>query len=735
MRLFFLFFLLSGFCGLVYQVVWLRIAMASFGVTTPLVSIVLSVFMAGLAAGSWAAGRLARRLEHLGPGGFLRLYAGTELLIGVSGIAVAPLLGLGRAALGSSEGEAAWASGSYYLASAAWIAGVLLPFCVCMGATFPLAMAGIRASVSDDSPRSFSFLYVANVLGAVAGALGSAFVLIELLGFRKTLLVAAAVNAAVGALALVASFRSVRAPTQRDSAPRPTARKMPDAGIGLAFLFTTGLVSLALEVVWTRQFVPFQGPVVYAFATLLAVYLAATALGSRVYRAHASRRAGIVTEFPWATAGVMTGTSGLVALLAADPRLPLASGLLAGGLRVAIGIVPFSAVLGFFTPMLVDRISGGSPDRAGTAYAVNTLGCIVGPVLSGFVLLPHLGERWTTVLLVVPLFALGLVGRSGGAANRATRARNVGLVAVSLLLILFTKDIETMYPKRVVRRDYTATVIATGEGMEKRLLVNGQGITNLTPITKMMAHLPLASLNRPPRNGLVLCLGMGTSYRSMLSWGIPATAVELVPSIPALLGYYHADGATLIRNPLGRIVVDDARRFLERTGETFDVIVIDPPPPPEAAASSLLYSSEFYESARKRLSADGILQQWLPEGEAILIASAAKSLRGQFRYVRAFRSLEGWGIHFLASGRPIERRSGGQLASRLPEAAAIDLVEWGPEPTPELQLGTVMAEEIPFPEILALAPDAPVLTDDRPVNEYYFLRRLADRPEGLRTYR
>ena len=76
---FFAFFILSGFCGLVYQVVWLRIAMATFGVTTPLVSIVLSVFMAGLAAGGcMGAGRLAGRLEGLGPGGFLRLYAGAS---------------------------------------------------------------------------------------------------------------------------------------------------------------------------------------------------------------------------------------------------------------------------------------------------------------------------------------------------------------------------------------------------------------------------------------------------------------------------------------------------------------------------------------------------------------------------------------------------------------------------------------------------------------------------------
>ena len=67
-------------------------------------------------------------------------------------------------------------------------------------------------------------------------------------------------------------------------------------------------------------------------------------------------------------------------------------------------------------------------------------------------------------------------------------------------------------------RDSTATVIATGAGMDKQILVNGYGMTSLTPITKMMAHLPLAFLDRPPQNALDICFGMGTTFRSLLSW-------------------------------------------------------------------------------------------------------------------------------------------------------------------------------------------------------------------------
>src|SRR6185295_347951 len=105
---FFVFFLISGFCSLVYEVVWLRLAMAQFGVTTPLVSIVLSVFMAGLALGSWGAGRLARRLEAR-PVLLLRLYAAAELTIALSATAVPLLLSYGRSRLVGQGAASEWA--------------------------------------------------------------------------------------------------------------------------------------------------------------------------------------------------------------------------------------------------------------------------------------------------------------------------------------------------------------------------------------------------------------------------------------------------------------------------------------------------------------------------------------------------------------------------------------------------------------------------------------------------
>jgi spermidine synthase len=417
-------------------------------------------------------------------------------------------------------------------------------------------------------------------------------------------------------------------------------------------------------------------------------------------------------------------------LLVTDPRIHVQPYL--NILLILCGIGPFCAVAGFMTPMLVDRWSRGNPDRAGRAYAVNAVGCILGPLLAGFVLLPLFGERWSLLVLAIPFFGFGwwsLIAGTGAEAAGESRASLAPLLAAasiaSLLIVTFTRDFETLFPEGRVRRDYTATSIAVGKGMARMLLINGVGITSLTPITKMMAHLPLASLPAPPRNVLVLCFGMGTSFRSALTWDVPVTVAELVPSVPSLFGYFHADAGQIIHSPHATVVIDDARRFLERTRESFDVIIIDPPPPVESAGSSLLYSTEFYQVALSHLRPGGILQQWLPTGDATATSAFAQSLRQSFADVRVFQSIEGWGYHFLASASPMKRLSAATLAARLPAAAARDLIEWGPASSAVSQFENLLGRERPIDELIQADPSAPLLTDDRPVNEYYLLRRLA----------
>jgi spermidine synthase len=723
MMWFFAFFFFSGFCGLLYELIWLRLAMAQFGVTTALTSLVLSTFMAGLGVGAWGTGAL---IKHYGSRlGFpaLRLYATSELLIGFSALMVPLQLEWGHRIVESFALRAPMSSGSFYLVSGAWIAVTLVPWCACMGATIPLAMYAIGTDSKQTGGRSFSFLYLATVFGAIAGALVPLY-FIEMYGFRSTLRMGAALNAIIASSAFILSFsypeRGSAAKTHDLGAP---SRPLRPSKTVLLLLFTTGLATMGMEILWIRLFAPFIGPIVYAFAFILSSYLFATFLGSRGYRIW-SVHSHVENRLAWISLSLL----GLLPLVTSDPRIGLSPLL-----RVFLGVAPFAGVIGFLTPMLVDRWSGGDPDRAGRAYAVNILGCILGPLLAAFLLLPKFGEHISMLLLVLPWLAMAVPWQRPVSVRFSQRLAAMAIVLAAIAVGIFTKDYETQFPVRKVLRDSTATVIATGEGMKKRLITNGVGITELSPITKMMAHLTLASLDHAPRNVLVICFGMGTTFRSVNSWKVPETVVELIPSVPKLFTYYHADGEQILESSLSHVVIDDGRRYLERSPQKYDAIIIDPPPPVQTAGSSLLYSEEFYSLIKERLTPDGIFQQWLPSGDDALQVAVARALKESFPYVRVYHSIEHGGLHFLGSMTPIPVRDSGQLVARMPAAAIVDMMEWGPGKTPTDQFDRILMNGITLNEIIAFSPDAPALRDDRPVNEYYMFRQQSFRLFSMET--
>jgi spermidine synthase len=611
------------------------------------------------------------------------------------------------------SGQAGISSGAYYLFSGLWLAFSMVPWCACMGATIPLAMCAIRREPQNEARRSFSFLYLANLMGAVAGAiLPLAFV--EVLGFRGALRIGTALNFAVALSAVLVSVKS-RAinPREASRATEPAAHTEAGNGI-LVLLFLTGLTTMCMEVVWIRLFTPSIGPMVYSFALILASYLFATFYGSRVYRFW-SRNHLLEGRLVWITLPLL----GLLPLLTTDLRVPLAPGW-----RVFLGVAPFSGVIGFLTSMLVDRWSGGEPSRAGRAYAVNVLGCIVGPLLGGFLLLPFLGERFSLLVCVLPFIAIPALRTKGSALKLPHQILAFSAAAGALFIFFWTNDFESRFARRAVLRDSTATVIATTDESTgaKYLLVNGMGMTDLKLITKMMAHLTLASHKQPPQETLIICFGMGTTFRSGLSWGIPTTVVDLVPSVPKLFPYYHPDAAQVVASPLAHIIVDDGRRYLERSSRTYDSIIVDPPPPGPAAGSSLLYSADFYALVKEHLRNGGIFQQWLPRGDRATQAAVARALKNSFPYVRVFQYRGSPGWYYLASLTPIPLRSSAELASRMPPKAAADLTEWGPASTPEKQFDLVLQNEVTLDSLIHLSPETPPLQDDRPINEYYFLR-------------
>jgi spermidine synthase len=463
---------------------------------------------------------------------------------------------------------------------------------------------------------------------------------------------------------------------------------------------------------------------VYSFALIVFAYLGATLLGSSWYRRDLRRNA--VKSI--AQLSALLAVAIFLPIVLNDVRLLWDTDDLRGYLSAAVllmSIGPFCALLGYLTPSLIDKEAQGDPARAGRAYAVNVLGCILGPLFASYVLMPWVGEKFGLILLGLPflVFFLFTIGSLASLYRWA-----IGFPAAALLLwslfgsLDFANFLSARLLKVETRRDYAASVVSMGDGFNKHLFVNGVGMTALTPITKFMVHLPLVFHRGKPESVLVICFGMGTTYRSALSWDVNTTVVELVPSVVKAFGFYHADAARVLSNPHGDIVVDDGRRFLRRTREKFDVIVVDPPPPLEAAGSSLLYSEEFYELAKQRLKPNGILQAWSPGESSVVEQAVVRSVKNAFPYVRCFHSVTGWGLHMLASMEPIDAWTPEQIALSMPIAAAGDLLEWAPSQNLPAYFAEVLSREIPPDQLLNPNPEIRI-TDDRAFNEYFLLRR------------
>ncbi len=440
-RVLFLLFFLSGFSSLVYQVVWTRMAFASFGIITPVLSVVLSIFMLGLAVGSWAGGRYIPGMTMRTGSSAVFFYAGAELIIGFGAFGVPKLFSLGENLLLASGKTD---SLLYLTLSALVLAVALLPWCVCMGATFPFMMAFIRERDRKNT-ESFSFLYLANVLGAMSGTFLSAMVCIELLGFHHTLWLAAAGNFTIALISCWLGWQpkpSVAGQAITDALPdeareTPASLKGPGSSGGRMLkwiLFSTGFVAMAMEVVWTRAFTPVLKTQVYSFAMIVFTYLGATFLGSWLYR----RDLRLKQQKPMQVLMPALAILAFFPVVMNNPKIVVASYWEASihfysAILLLASIVPFCALLGYLTPSLIDEYAGGNPTMAGSAYATNVLGCILGPLLACYILLPMVSERTALILLSLPFLIFCFQLR-----QRFSRQKGMVLTAILTLALLWS---------------------------------------------------------------------------------------------------------------------------------------------------------------------------------------------------------------------------------------------------------------------------------------------------------
>lgn len=755
----YLLFLLSGMAALVYQVIWARWLGLTFGNTTTSVSIILGAFMLGLALGSWAAGRRVRRL-----GSPMLAYALLEVGIGVFALAF-PLLAAGveRIYTGLATAES---PGAVTIASRAALAFALLLLpTTLMGATLPLLTEFFRRAPRHDRSWRVGMLYAANTAGAALGVAMASFVGIELLGIRGTTVAAAGLNFAVGAIGFRLSKRSA-AGELPPRAPAPAADAARARTVLLALALSGGL-ALASEVLWTRTLQILIGNATYAFATILVVYLVGVASGSaafaRVVKGSARLELWMVALLLGMGAWTVLASfafEGLQAHVAAYSRQLLTPGALLGiYLEVATLLLPLALLSGALFPVGTRLLEPGAEDAGGElvarAYAWNTLGAVAGSILAGFVIAVYF-DYFQALAVAGGLYAAAALAVAALVARHAEPRWAVAAGLLPCLLLggyclaqlrgesRFVRQLESFRADWHVAyhspglQGVTTAIRRGDDPLASTLLVNAQGMTAKLTDTKMMAHLPML-LHPNPQETLVVCFGMGTTFRSALTHGGRVTAVELVPEVFEAFDAFYADAADVRANPNGRMRVNDGRNFLKLTRQRFDVITVDPPPPIDGAGVTNLYSREFVTLARQRLAPGGIFAHWLPlpgtySGLESLstLQMLLKTIAAEFPHVMVTQAVNGVGLHVLASETPIQLDLQ-RIAARLEDPrVAGDLREWQPvplgffsqlQPWDALSLTLVQGNRRLLITVSGIE-EVPLLTDDRPRLEFDLWRSL-----------
>lgn len=755
--------LLSGGCALIYQTVWFRELRLIFGSSTFASAAVLAIYMGGLGLGAALFGRRADK--HPRP---LAMYGVLEIVAAVAA-ALSPLLAaLVRSAYVAAGGLSGLGTVGASIVRLLLAVLILAIPTIAMGGTLPAAARAVL-DPSDSRRRNLALLYGVNTLGAVIGTLLATFALIETLGSRGTLWAAAALNAVVGVVAIIVARRQ---PAIAEDAPaeRPEAGAIPRERFILAATAIAGFVFFAMELVWYRMLAPLLGGSTFSFGAILAVALAGIGLGGAAY-------AFVGRDKP-ATFQGLALTCALEALFLAAPfalgdRIALFGHALqslrmfgfAGSVSawmVISAIVVFlpAFVAGIQFPLLIALLGRGRASagrQVGVAYAMSTVGSILGSLIAGFILLPLVGAVISWKLLVAALVALSIAAafvqvRRFDARLMAVPAA-VGALAIAFLFAQGptamwrhsgigagrarvtqnpndTRDAVNLNRRALVwETDGRESSVALVSVDDIAFVVNGKtdGTALADAATQVMSGLLGALLHPDAKTAMVIGLGTGSTAGWLAA--VPTMdrvdVVELEPAIVGLSEIYAPINHRVLENPKVKIAVEDAREVLLTRRDTYDLIFSEPSNPYRAGIASL-FTREFYAGVKKRMAKDALFIQWMQayEVDARTVQAVVRTLQAEFQQVELWHT-NGGDLLLVARVEPgaysVDRVR--TLARSTPFKEALAFA-WGVSDA-EGVFSRFVANDA-FLKGLTAGHDELVNTDDKNFVEFSFARSVGD---------
>jgi spermidine synthase len=676
-------FFLSGLSGLVYELVFSKLLGTIFGITAYAAATVLAAFMGGLALGSALASRGADRNERP-----LRSYAWIELAIALYMLAVPALMGLVRAGYVELGRTAPLSLPQLNLLRFLLGSAVIVVPAALMGATLPL-LARHFARQGEGSGATVARLYALNTFGAAAGCFAANYLLLPWTGIYGAVAAGVALNLYVGFRALRLD-RAAAAPSvlPRLAVPEPEPALRRDRALLLA-AGLTGLLAFAYEVSWIHLLGVVVGTSAYAFGDMLLALLLGIAAGSLWIARHPAPPERQLARLARCQFGVGIAVALTLPLWDRLPVLFRVAGYLLPGfyLREAVRLaasllvmaVP-ACLMGVSFPLLIESLGGGQARlgrRVGSAYALNTLGAILGSTLTGFWLLPVLGSRHALLATALASVLLGalLLSLLGSAERKAGRrwllAAAVVLLAAwiafpgwdyKVLLSGYNvyfggapKYQRMLYVHEDVAGGVTSVALLPGNELELRTNGKFEGSNRRQMEAQWGFALIPVMVSRGRERAAVIGLGTGVTAGTLARFPYRRIDVaEIAPGIAEAARRFFADvNGQVLSDPRVRLHLEDGRNLLLLADTaSYDLITVEVTSIWFAGAANV-YSRDFFRLVRDRLAPGGVFQQWVQfhHLDPLDILRILNTLRQIFPHVTLWRS-GGQGM-LVASAEPI----------------------------------------------------------------------------------
>jgi spermidine synthase len=692
LRILYPLFLLSGFCGLIYESIWASYLKLFLGHAAYAQAVVLVVFIGGMAIGAWLCGRFAYRFRNP-----LAAYAIAEFAIGAAAMLFHRIfVGATDWAYGSLLPAACSGEGLCY-ASWGFAALLILPQSILLGTTFPLMAAGIMRKVPEAAGRIIATLYFVNSLGAVFGVLAATFILVPAIGLPGASLTAGLLNVLLAGAVFLYARSSVPPPPVAAPLVTGTRAGSTPATTLLVVALLTGLTSFVYEVVWIRMLSLVLGASTHAFEIMLASFILGLALGGAWIRGRIDRLAD--SRRFLANVQIAMGLLAVSTLALYNQMYEIMAWLLrtlarndSGYVLFNVGssviamiiMLPATLMAGMTLPLITQLLmrTHEGERSIGKVYGWNTFGGILGVLLAVHLGLPNLGLKMSLGAAALVDVAIGAYLLMGAAsAGRWPRPAVAAAALVAFALTFASADIDphrmiaSVYRTGVARAASIVKVLYVGDGKTSTITVfqTPQGMRSIQTNAKVEASVDMSRTVATPDEhtqtlvaalpfafapGIrdVAIIGHGSGMTTSAVLAQPrlrrVETIEIEPAMVAGAALFRPVVEAAFTDPRSHIVYDDARSYLARSGNRYDLIISEPSNPWVSGVASL-FTQEFYGHMKQSLRRDGMLVQWIQayETNGRTVASILRALGAVFGDFEVYRSEADLVVVARANGR------------------------------------------------------------------------------------